>query len=667
MSRLQRFTEALAAAFDSSEVSPRSTSSRSYVPYYSGPNRPRATPSRGDRGDLARMRRLANGFPPATAAFDQFSDDVLADGYEIEAADPETEQWLSEWASGCVIAGAQRGADLRELLHAIPREFMVPGTALIELAPSRGAADRLAGFSLIRPETVTTYTDPRSGLLVAPEDADRLDDVKVTDEGHAAAFAQNPDTRDERLFSQEDVLKIDRSPEPGDIWGRSSLEPAADRIESLIDQLEKTDDAVARKAWGTWVYQCGPTEVSDGMGGTELEQWDSDEVREFAKKARALEPGESLALSGDISLEQFNGEVPEIIDLLGWEMDFILSALPCPKYMIAFGQDLNQFTTEHQERAHRDRVASMRQRIEKALTPVLKRVARERGLSDAGVSLSLSTDEGTTPRTSSPREVNTLDFRHEAASDALAVADPRPDIEEEYEALQETIADYLTEYRGRLVDAGREGPAAVEAVSIDLADVREEVRREIENATQAAVDDLQVPPEDVPVVDTAIAVSAGTGAASLAVDEIMATIEARAEDMRQSIAGHVRRGRADGVDYETVAETIREEHSEPKITTDGGVIARNNAQAAVNRTRIDAWRETDGVVGVEVANPLDTDTTRLCRGLATAPATAYFDREESIDEQLREFVDEETLFGGFTLAVPPFHHRCRSWLLPITD
>lgn len=54
--------------------------------------------------------------PLIRAPIDQFADDVVADGYRMQADDERTKEYLQEWCSRAAIIAGERDRDLRELI-----------------------------------------------------------------------------------------------------------------------------------------------------------------------------------------------------------------------------------------------------------------------------------------------------------------------------------------------------------------------------------------------------------------------------------------------------------------------------------------------------------------------------------------------------------------------
>jgi hypothetical protein len=126
------------------------------------------------------------------------------------------------------------------------------------------------------------------------------------------------------------------------------------------------------------------------------------------------------------------------------------------------------------------------------------------------------------------------------------------------------------------------------------------------------------------------------------------------------------------VDVDTWRERVRSEVSDDRLAQRAQIIARMRIQQLINRLKLEAYRRADGVVGVRPINPCTPATTTLCERLAGCgarePAEAYFDSSNSIGSQLQEYVSDDLLYVGFeSLALPPYHHGCRTEFVPLTD
>jgi len=373
--------------------------------------------------EFERDWRLYRTTPLLRAPINQFADDVVSAGYRVQADSDEARDYLSEWCESAAVIAGERNRDLRELLRGIPIQTEARGPALIEHAPAR-ERDVIAGLTFVDPSTVTAYKQPGTDMLVRP--GDDYEDVPETDDGEAAAYVQHEGTNDERRLSQSEVTKLVNDPDVGDVFGTSSIAPIADRVEALRSKLQDNEQAIESLAWGQWFVGFDPLKLRDTDGSETLVEWDDAGMDDFMDDLETIEPGDQVGHDGTIDVENIPGEVADILEYLQFDIDWILSAMPAPKFAVGWETDINQFVSDSQERAHEQRVQAMRHRIERALTPVLKQVAEENGYSSDGVVLRLEPEEETSPILSLDDEEIERIERYAAAVDSLTgPTDPR--------------------------------------------------------------------------------------------------------------------------------------------------------------------------------------------------------------------------------------------------
>jgi hypothetical protein len=111
---------------------------------------------------------------------------------------------------------------------------------------------------------------------------------------------------------------------------------------------------------------------------------------------------------GDVSVETVSGEVAEISDALNFDINWIMSIMPVPMYMLgAFqeGAQVGQFGGIAQQQETQRQIKDTRRDIEEKFTPVVQQVAEQMGVSeDAAESIRLKVgspgqpEPETTPR-----------------------------------------------------------------------------------------------------------------------------------------------------------------------------------------------------------------------------------------------------------------------------
>ena len=401
---MSRFREALAAATDrvqqQLDVQPRSYTRSPGGVVLRSRSKNLAERIEPPRAEIEKYWRLYQTTPLIRASFNQFGDDIVAEGYRVQADEDETKEFLAEWCETAAVIAGERNRDLHDLIRGIPIQHEARGTAVIEHAPARQDPDAIAGLTFVNPATLTPYRQPGTSMLVRPGDTE-YDNIKLTDDGKAAAYVQydrergyGSDDSTERRLAQTDVTKIANDPDTGDIFGTSSVEPVATRVEALRKKLASNEQAIESMAWGQWFFGFEAEKVDDGAGGEKLIEWSDDDKDDFMDDLREIEPGDQIGHDGTVNVENIPGEVADILDNLKFDVDYVLSAMPAPTYSVGFETDINQFVVDGQEERHEQRISAIRGRIERALTPVLKQVAEQNDYDPSGVRLRLDADEG---------------------------------------------------------------------------------------------------------------------------------------------------------------------------------------------------------------------------------------------------------------------------------
>jgi hypothetical protein len=384
------------------------------------------------RQDLRKYWRQYQSVPLLRAPINQFRDDVMADGYRIVADDDRTEEFLAEWAEDAAVVNGVSDADLGRLLADIPVQLEARGTVLIEHAPAAEDPEKVAGLTLIPPETVTPYRRPNSSMLLRPEDTD-VERAKLTDDDEAAAYVQydraanyGGDNAENRLTLNQ-VTKLTRDGDIGDVFGTSSIEAVSPRVEALRKMLADHEQAIESLAWGQYFVGFEPL-VVDG----EVIEWDESARDDVMDDLEETEPGSMIGHDGTVNVENIPGAVADIIDTLGYSTDYILSAMPAPTYSVGFEESINQFVVDGQETRHETRVDATRQEIERALTPVLRSVAEQNDYDTSGVALRLEQPEERSPVLSlSDAEVERIERYAKAVDTLSGDADPATLVDDE--------------------------------------------------------------------------------------------------------------------------------------------------------------------------------------------------------------------------------------------
>lgn len=366
--------------------------------------------NRPDDDDLQQYWTTYKQNPVVRRMISNFASEVVEPGWFITADNDETEEELTEFMEQVGIIDGNVNENFIELAEQLVIQYEVRGTALIEKV--KDDEGRYTALNPLNPETFEIYTKPGAAILVAPDDNDLDGDVKMTDDNKVAAYVQFDDRHDvwrdrkEKRFARDEMIKLTRDADVGEVFGNSLIEPIQDRSEALREKLQNNDDAIATKAWPIVIFQ----------GGSEEEPWSLEEMQGFMENldSENLEPGTMIGTGGDMSIEEFSGEVADIGDSLDFDLNWNISAMPGPSYAIGgFEENVSKSVAQQQAAEFRKEIRKMRRDIENAFTPFLKEVANQHDLDDAdSVQLHVTRPDGMVP----PEDVSGNIIRYQSDS-----------------------------------------------------------------------------------------------------------------------------------------------------------------------------------------------------------------------------------------------------------
>lgn len=371
---------------------PRSGSKQDKYSFFESPGTEHFHPP---KDEMQQYWRAFETVPFIRQAITSFAREVIEPGWWIEADNDKTAEELAKWLrKACIIEGEKR-EDFAFLLRKTVVQREVRGTAIIEHVPDSSDRDAIAALKMLNPETVTAFTKPDTTLLWEPdENSEAPSDVPRTDDGDVAAWVQfHDDTRwgdhEQNPFSQDDITKVTRDADVGEIYGTSRLESVLPRIDSLRTKLSSLDQAIESKAWPTWIFQFGNPD----------DPWHPDEIDDFmnGQDSSNFTPGTKHGVQGDIEVETIGGEVPDIEYSIKYDINHIISVMPMPKAATGFAEDINQFVTRFQNERIRRQVREARRELESDFEEVLEMKAEELGLNTDGLQLRIAPPGGEDP------------------------------------------------------------------------------------------------------------------------------------------------------------------------------------------------------------------------------------------------------------------------------
>lgn len=364
--------------------------------------------------DLADEYDFYRTTPFINASLNQFASDVVEPGYRVEADSDETADWFNdEFLPQAGIVAGEREQDFGKILEQSVVQYNAAGNILVEKVKNNPAADTpiVTGFMHIRPESVKLVTEDNRPILVTPDQTD-LDGVVQTRRGEAAAYLQYDDgsilgqrgafqERDTVPLSINDVIKVARSPIPGEVWGESVIHSVGDLVRGMKQIIRDNETAIQSKAYGIWSVAFGTEVLEFGdYAEPELLEWDEDDQTQFLEEqiGSQMGPGDIIGHDGNISFEKFEGELADgLIDVIELYIKLIITALPTPLYAVGFESNINQFVTAHQETRYEKAIREMRQTLAQAFEPALEEIAEQQSLPTEGLTLRIEPEEDESP------------------------------------------------------------------------------------------------------------------------------------------------------------------------------------------------------------------------------------------------------------------------------
>jgi len=121
-----------------------------------------------------------------------------------------------------------------------------------------------------------------------------------------------------------------------------------------------------------------------------------------------------------------------------------------------------------------------------------------------------------------------------------------------------------------------------------------------------------------------------------------------------------------------VGERLAESFDNDDLRERADVMARIEIMSGVNALKMAEYDRHDEIIGVELINPCNPNTTPLCKELTCDDgdgSVALFDADQTLGEQFQADVPDDMLFDGFDPlpTVPPFHFNCRTEIVPVTQ
>lgn len=674
-----------------------------------------------DHDAMRKYWRQFETTPFVRKSITSFSRQVMEPGYYIRAKGLSEDQLseLDHWLTESAIIEGHFNQDFRQLAKKAIVQQEVRGTAFVELAPSKDDEDKIAGLKLINAETMEAVTRPGQSILLQPEDLTDYEDAPEAESGGAAAWLQDlgetekmfgtpvrgrdrnlgddDDDGDRKIgFREDEIVTIPRDADAGEVFGTSRLEAVSDRIEGLRNKLSDNDDAIASKAYPLWLF----------LFGSEDNPWESDDIDEFMKshEMENFHAGMKQGVRGDVSVDTVSGEVADIADALDFDINWIMSIMPIPMYMLgAFTQDsgVGKFGGMAQQQETQRQIKDARRDLEDKFTPVIREVAEQIGISEEKAkTIRLKIGEPGEPETETPQRENVIRYvpkdqrgpehdnpNESPGNDGVPSEMPQDDSESPQDAPEEAGAQ-LWHTDGGIAQLSVSGDSRLsDAIYSSMVETRDEVLSNVgqkfENAPVYAAQSFEQEANSVlrqqmsrgrfrdnvqPLVEELAGNQANTFAHQNSVQFFVQNIENATEDaleeMLRLMRIQVRRGANNGEELDNVLDRVKREYSDEKLRERAELIAHMERKNIEETVALQRYERDDDIVGVRVVN--ENPSTPLTRSLSGAEA--YFDDGE-IQSQLMEQTREEFLHQGFDPlpTTPPFHFGDTTTLEPIYE
>jgi hypothetical protein len=673
----------------------------------------------GPKDDLRKYFRQYETTPMVRKPVLSFASQVIEPGYYIEAPHlpQEERRRLENWLQTCAILEGELGKDWRNLAKKAIIQREVRGTVLIEKVPAKEDPDKLAGFKFINPETIEIVTHPNQSILLEPDAVEYYDNVPTTDEGLAAAYLQDiSETGQSRFgtpiedlydgeskiaFTRDEIIKFTRDADVGEVFGTSRVETVSERIDGIKQKLVDNDEAIASKAYPLMMF----------LFGTEENPWERSDIKNFmsAHEIDNFRPGMKQGVRGDVEVETVSGSVADIAGYLQFDIDYIISAMPMPKYALGgFAEAVGQIAGVAQQQDINRQLKEARRELETEFNPVIQEKAEEMGMEkpeQVRIRIGREDQPNTDPdinqniiryigvgNDEQEDEPNASDSSESDSSEQTGTGMENPI--ESPEDLSETIWDHQSDVAELQQKSANQGMIAdtvydtmeearngiLERVYTRYQDSRDGAARSYEADANEVVD-MSIRSNEIrddaasameselyEIYDEYTDITGSKYTTNLNSSQYASNVEMAARDaldeMMRRIRTQIRRGIESNDTFENMQMRVLETYTDASLRTRAELIAQMEVHRARETTKLQEFERDPSVTGVRVMN--DDAHTPLCKSLASHEA--YFEAGD-IREQLSSNTADEYMHDGFSPlpVTPPYHFNCGTRLEPIYE
>jgi len=691
------------------------------------------------KDEMKKYWRQYETTPIVRKPINAFANRIIEPGYYIEApddADQDVIDELHEWLENAAIVEGELEQDIYFLIKKAAIQREVRGTAIIEKVYAKEDRDVLMALKMLNPETIEANTRPGQAILLDPEDHEQEDwDPPLTPEGTAAAYLQDLSEtqvswgRTEKIrrigagpegdsrypnrvgFERDDIIKLTRDADTGEIFGTSRIETVSDRIDGLKQKLQDNDEAIASKAYPLWLFRFGV--------GPDATPWSREDIDNFMTnhEMENFHPGMKQGVRGDVEIDTISGEVADIGESLQFDLDWILSAMPMARQALGgFAGQASGGGAEVAGMAQENNIVRQiddaRKELSHRFTPCIQDKAEELGL-DEETALSVKFRVGD-PNQERPDEdpgmsTSRIEYHgvgnDEGDGDGQIDAPPEqipPGQQQEDEDDEPSDADIgpFGDRRGIVTatEASELSTAQLQGAEDELHSLIEET---VLGVREAALDDTEqsyrnsateaaykFPRAINDYIDRATSRNFERDVERIVEDELRTVEYARdysvehknrvnqfsndivnatyevLEDMASDMRVQFKRGAHDNDEWDTVRSRLENVWDSGSISSRAYIVAHMELHNARETTKLTEFEMMDDVVGVRIHNPdSSTPLTQEAHGVE-----AFFD-DGAIGHQFREQIPDRFYHEGFDPlpTTPPYHFGDTTVLEPIFD
>lgn len=357
-----------------------------------------------------------------------FAFDVAGPGIRLDGDDTAVEYLREAWLPQAAIINGERHNPFDPILPQTVMQRWGRGGMMLEhvRADPSDPESPITGVNPVRPETGVFQTIENRDILVEPSDHDNglVTNPVMTDRGEAAAFIQwHPDAihpRDDRNnvpLSTNDFTRTVFGGDVQDLWGTPVTETVNEDVTGFKNILRDKEKAIKTKAYGLWMIGFGRESLEyqdeDGKQVTEIIEWSEDDQDDWIDDHLGdMSPGDIVTHDGAINPKRLEGEVPDVIDDLEFYVSNITAAMPTPKYVVGFEENINQFVTEGQDDRYQLLINRERKALASFLTQLFEAVIQQNLVENTatadGKTYSVDGDFEITARIEPPEETSPI-------------------------------------------------------------------------------------------------------------------------------------------------------------------------------------------------------------------------------------------------------------------